>query len=94
MDETGTLRPALFRSGTRTSLAPHISFSSPEAQHDEYDPPNTKHIRLAKVGEGKALSLAPEVPNAATRAAMIEARAMGHARFVSLNALIDDIEKD
>jgi DNA-damage-inducible protein J len=49
---------------------------------------------LTKVGEEKALPLAPDVPNAATRAAMEEARAMSHARFVGLSALIDDIEKD
>jgi len=49
---------------------------------------------LTKVGEEKALPLAPEVPNAATRAAMKEARVMTHARFVGLSALVDDIEKD
>jgi DNA-damage-inducible protein J len=49
---------------------------------------------LTKVAEEKALPLAPEVPNAVTRAAMEEARAMSHARFVSLDALINDIEKD
>jgi DNA-damage-inducible protein J len=57
-------------------------------------PPNTKRILLTKVSEEKALPLAPEVPNAATRAAMEEARAMSHARFVSLDELINDIEKD
>lgn len=48
---------------------------------------------LKRVVVEQALPLALKVPNADTRAAMQQARAMGQARFASAGDLFDDIEK-
>jgi len=50
-------------------------------------------IVLTRIARERALPFALEVPNAATRAAMAEARALSQARFVSADDLIDDLEK-
>lgn len=53
-------------------------------------------ILLKRVVNDQAFPLELKVPNAQTRAAMEEARAMvraGGARFDSADALIDDLEK-
>jgi DNA-damage-inducible protein J len=53
-------------------------------------------ILLKRVVSDQAFPLELKVPNAETRAAMIEARAMMRARtarFNSASALIDDLEK-
>jgi len=53
-------------------------------------------ILLKRVVNDQAFPLELKVPNAQTRAAMEEARAMAKARtarFDSANALIDDLEK-
>jgi DNA-damage-inducible protein J len=53
-------------------------------------------ILLKRVVNDQAFPLELKVPNARTRAAMIEARAMTKARaarFKSADALIDDLEK-
>lgn len=54
-------------------------------------------ILLKRVANDQAFPLELKVPNAQTRAAMEEARAMmaaGDERFESAEALIDDLEKD
>ncbi len=50
-------------------------------------------IVLTRVAREGALPFDMKVPNAETRAAMEEARAMGRARFATAEALIDDLEK-
>jgi DNA-damage-inducible protein J len=49
-------------------------------------------IVLTRVAHEGALPFALEVPNAATRAAMEEARALSQARFSSADDLIHDLE--
>lgn len=49
---------------------------------------------LKRVVAEQALPIELKVPNATTRAAMQEARAMRTARFDSAKALFDDIEKN
>jgi DNA-damage-inducible protein J len=50
-------------------------------------------IVLTRVAKEHALPFDMNVPNAETRAAMQEARAMGRARFASAQELFDDLEK-
>lgn len=50
-------------------------------------------VFLTRVVADQQLPFALQAPNAATRAAMREARAIGKARFGSADALIDDLEK-
>ena len=50
-------------------------------------------VFLTRVVTDQQLPFALQAPNAATRAAMREARAMGKARFGSANALIRDLEE-
>lgn len=50
-------------------------------------------ILLKRVVNDQAFPLELKVPNAQTRAAMEEARAMMQARFESADALLDDLEK-
>jgi len=50
-------------------------------------------VFLTRVAAEKQLPFALKVPNAATRAAMEEARAMSRARFATANELIDELEK-
>ncbi len=51
-------------------------------------------MALTRVAHYKAVPFAVKVPNAETRAAMEEARAMGRARFATAPELIDALEKD
>lgn len=51
-------------------------------------------VFLTRVANEQALPFAVKVPNAETRAAMEEARAMGRPRFTAAQALFDDLEKD
>lgn len=51
-------------------------------------------IVLTKIAKEKALPFALKVPNAETRAAIEEARAMSHARYTTADELIDDLEKN
>lgn len=48
---------------------------------------------LKRVVAEQALPIELKVPNAATQAAMREARAMGRARFANARALFDELEK-
>jgi DNA-damage-inducible protein J len=48
---------------------------------------------LMRVAAEKQLPFALKVPNAKTRAAMEEARAMSRARFATADELIDELEK-
>lgn len=50
-------------------------------------------VFLTRVAAEQQLPFALKVPNADTRAAMEEARAMGKVRFASADELIDDLEK-
>lgn len=53
-------------------------------------------ILLKRIASDQAFPLELKVPNARTRAAMLEARAMAksrRARFESIEALTDDLEK-
>lgn len=51
-------------------------------------------IVLTKIAKEKALPFALNVPNAETRAAMEEARAMSHARHATAEERVDDLEKN
>jgi len=48
-------------------------------------------IVLTRIAKEHALPFALQVPNAETRAAMEEARAMGRARFASADELLNDL---
>jgi DNA-damage-inducible protein J len=50
-------------------------------------------VFLTRVVTDQQLPFALQAPNASTRAAMREARAIGKARFASTDALIHDLEK-
>jgi DNA-damage-inducible protein J len=50
-------------------------------------------IVLTRVAKDGALPFDMKVPNAETRAAMEEARAMGRARFATAREVFDDLEK-
>jgi DNA-damage-inducible protein J len=50
-------------------------------------------IVLTRVAKDGALPFDMKVPNAETRAAMEEARAMGRARFATARELFDELEK-
>jgi DNA-damage-inducible protein J len=50
-------------------------------------------VFLTRVVSDQQLPFALQAPNAGTRAAMREARAIGKARFTSTAALIHDLEK-
>jgi DNA-damage-inducible protein J len=50
-------------------------------------------VFLTLVATEKQLPFALKVPNAETRAAMEEARAMSRARFATADELIDELEK-
>lgn len=50
-------------------------------------------VFLTRVAAEKQLPFALKVPNAATRAAMEEARAMSRARFATADELVDELEK-
>ena len=50
-------------------------------------------VFLVRVVTEQQLPFALNVPNAETRAAMAEARAISKARFATANALIRDLEK-
>ena len=50
-------------------------------------------VFLTRVVTDQQLPFALQAPNASTRAAMLEARAIGKARFISADALIHDLEK-
>jgi DNA-damage-inducible protein J len=50
-------------------------------------------VFLTRVVADQQLPFALNVPNASTRMAMREARAIGKARFTSMDALIHDLEK-
>lgn len=50
-------------------------------------------VFLTRVVAEQELPFALKVPNAKTRAAMEEARAMGRGRFVNAQELFDDLEK-
>lgn len=50
-------------------------------------------VFLTRVVTDQQLPFALQAPNASTRAAMREARAIGKARFDSTDALIHDLEK-
>jgi DNA-damage-inducible protein J len=50
-------------------------------------------VFLTRIVADQQLPFALKAPNAGTRAAMKEARAMSKARFASARALIDDLEK-
>ena len=50
-------------------------------------------VLLMRVAAEKQLPFALKVPNAKTRAAMEEARAIGRARFATADKLIDELEK-
>jgi DNA-damage-inducible protein J len=51
-------------------------------------------VFLTRVAAEKQLPFELKVPNAETRAAMAEARAMGRARFSSADELTHDLDKD
>ena len=51
-------------------------------------------VFLTRVAADKQLPFEIKVPNAQTRAAMHEARAMGKARFSSADELIRELDKD
>jgi DNA-damage-inducible protein J len=51
-------------------------------------------VFLTRVVTDQQLPFALKAPNAKTRVAMREARAIGKARFASPDALIDDLKKD
>ena len=51
-------------------------------------------VFLTRVAADKQLPFALEVPNAETRAAMVEARAMSRARFVNADELIHELSED
>ena len=51
-------------------------------------------VFLTRVAADKQLPFEIKVPNAQTRAAMHEARAMGNARFSGADELIRELEKD
>ena len=51
-------------------------------------------VFLTRVAADKQLPFEIKVPNAQTRAAMHEARAMGNARFSSADELMRELEKD
>jgi len=51
-------------------------------------------VFLTRVAAEKQLPFALKVPNAETRAAMTEARALGQARFSSAEELIHELDKD
>ncbi|MCA0176865.1 MAG: type II toxin-antitoxin system RelB/DinJ family antitoxin [Proteobacteria bacterium] len=50
-------------------------------------------VFLTRVAAEQQLPFALKVPNAGTRAAMEEARAMGKARFATADELVDDLEE-
>jgi DNA-damage-inducible protein J len=50
-------------------------------------------IVLTRVAKDRALPFEMKLPNAETRAAIEEARAMGRARFATAQELFDDLEK-
>ena len=50
-------------------------------------------VFLTRVVADQQLPFALKAPNAGTRAAMTEARAMSKARFASASELIDDLEE-
>jgi DNA-damage-inducible protein J len=50
-------------------------------------------VVLTRVAKERALPFDMNVPNAETRAAMEEARAMGRARFATAQELFDDLEQ-
>jgi DNA-damage-inducible protein J len=50
-------------------------------------------VLLMRVAAEKQLPFALKVPNAKTRAAMEEARAIGRARFATADKLINELEK-
>ena len=50
-------------------------------------------VFLTRVAVEKQIPFALRVPNAETRAAMEEARAMSQARFATADELMDDLEK-
>jgi DNA-damage-inducible protein J len=50
-------------------------------------------VFLTRVVTDQQLPFALQAPNASTRAAMREARAIGKARFTSTDALIHELEK-
>ena len=50
-------------------------------------------VLLVRIAAEKQLPFELKVPNAGTRAAMEEARAMGRARFTNARELFDDLEK-
>ncbi len=50
-------------------------------------------VVLTKIAREQALPFDMSVPNATTRAAMEEARAMGKGRFANARELFDDLEK-
>ena len=50
-------------------------------------------VFLTRVVTDQQLPFALQAPNAATRAAMREARAIGKARFSSADALVHDLEE-
>jgi DNA-damage-inducible protein J len=54
------------------------------------------YIRMAlvRVANDEAVPFEVKVPNAETRAAMEEARAMGRAKFAAASDLFDELEKD
>ncbi len=51
-------------------------------------------VFLTRVAAEQALPFALKVPNAETRAAIEESRAMGRGRFATAQELFDDLEKD
>jgi DNA-damage-inducible protein J len=50
-------------------------------------------VVLTRVAKDRALPFEMKLPNAETRAAIEEARAMGRARFATAQELFDDLEK-
>lgn len=50
-------------------------------------------LLMTRVADEQRLPFVVKVPNAETRAAMEEARAMARARFVTAGELFDDLEK-
>ena len=50
-------------------------------------------VFLTRVVADQQLPFELKSPNATTKAAMREARNLGHARFATASALIDDLEK-
>ena len=51
-------------------------------------------VFLTRVAADRQLPFALEVPNVATRVAMVEARAMRGARFANADELIDELGED